>query len=185
MKVRHLTETNLYFGTLDLPKGYELNKEEFIHDMIFSKEVKKNLYPTTTKDYFVEPSKDVDKIYSYIRDHFSVQLISNITNRKYLSFSKEIDWCNVLYPTEEYHSSGIVNPVDLKHSPDFTVIYAFKTSPCHLIVYYDDNRRAGRSYKLDIKENEFYIFPSTLRYEITKNNSDNINYFYCMGLTHQ
>jgi hypothetical protein len=184
MKVRYLTETNLYFDTLDLPKGYELDKEDLIHDMIFSKEVKNNLYPTTTKDYFIEHSKNVNRIYEYIKDHMQLQLNSNIMNRKYFAFSKEIDWCNLLYPTEEYHSNGVINPVDLKHSPDYTVIYAVKTSPCFLIVYYDDNRRAGRSYKLDIKENEFYIFPSTLKYEITRNNSNDINYFYCMGLTH-
>lgn len=185
MRIRHLTETNLYFDTLDLPKGYEFDKEELIHDMIFSREVKNNLYQTTTKDYYIEHSQNATRIYSYIRDHFSLKLVSNFENRKHLSFSKGIEWCNVLYPTEEYHSSGLINPVDLKHSPDFTAIYAVKTSPCDLIVYYDDNRRAGKSYKLDIKENEFYIFPSMLKYEITKNNSDKINYFYCMGLTHQ
>jgi hypothetical protein len=184
MKVKHLSETNFYYGELNLPKDYEINKKELIHDMIFSKEVEKNLYENTEQDYYIEYSQDLYKIYDYIKDHFQLKLIKNINNSKIYSFSKEIEWCNVLYPNENYFSRGIVNPVDLKHSPDYTVIYALKTSPCNLTVYYDDNRRAGRSYKIDVRENEFYIFPSCLHYSITDNKSDQINYFYCMGFTY-
>jgi hypothetical protein len=46
---------------------------------------------------------------------------------------------------------------------------------CELVIEYDDNRRKNRTWHIPIKNNYFYMFPSTQRYFITENKSKQMN----------
>jgi hypothetical protein len=46
---------------------------------------------------------------------------------------------------------------------------------CNVYIEYDDNRRKGRSWVIPLNNNDFVMFPSTQRYHITKNTSQQLN----------
>ena len=46
---------------------------------------------------------------------------------------------------------------------------------CKICIEYDDNRRKGRSWVIPLNNNDFVMFPSTLRYHVTKNTSQQLN----------
>ena len=48
---------------------------------------------------------------------------------------------------------------------------------CELVMEYDDNRRAGRTWHIPLQTNKFIIFPSTQRYFISKNKGCEMNVF--------
>ena len=47
---------------------------------------------------------------------------------------------------------------------------------CNVRIYYDDNRRAGRSWDIELKNNKFVMFPSTQIYYISNNQKDKVNF---------
>jgi hypothetical protein len=71
-----------------------------------------------------------------------------------------------------------VDPIDLKNSPDFIFLYGVEIDPktCEVIVYYDDNRRKGRSYTFNLETNSFIMFPSSQLYYIKNNKNCFLNY---------
>ena len=44
-----------------------------------------------------------------------------------------------------------IDPVDLKNSPDFTFLYGVKVNNCNVRIHYEDNRRKGRSWDIELK----------------------------------
>jgi hypothetical protein len=47
-------------------------------------------------------------------------------------------------------------------------------------IYYDDNRRKGGSWDIELKNNMFIMFPSTNMYHITNNQKDSLNFIQTM-----
>jgi hypothetical protein len=43
-------------------------------------------------------------------------------------------------------------------------------------VHYEDNRRKGRSWDIELKNNMFIMFPSTNMYFLTNNQKDSLNF---------
>jgi hypothetical protein len=43
-------------------------------------------------------------------------------------------------------------------------------------IYYDDNRRKGRSWNIELKHNMFIMFPSTNMYFISNKQKDSLNF---------
>ena len=76
-------------------------------------------------------------------------------------------------------SRNTVDPVDLRHSPDYTFIYGVDVSEnsCQVVCHYNDNRRAGKTWHIPMKNNKFIMFPSTQKYFITSNQSKKMNIF--------
>ena len=68
------------------------------------------------------------------------------------------------------------DPVDLRNSPDYTLLYGVRVDKCFVGIYYDDNRRKGRSWDIELKNNMFIMFPSTNMYHITNNQPDSLNF---------
>ena len=69
-----------------------------------------------------------------------------------------------------------IDPVDLRNSPDYTMLYGVNVKECSVRIHYDDNRRKGRSWDIPLKNNQFIIFPSTNMYYITNNQKDSLNF---------
>tara|TARA_R100000988_G_scaffold103825_2_gene85770 strand:- start:2876 stop:3430 length:555 start_codon:yes stop_codon:yes gene_type:complete len=66
---------------------------------------------------------------------------------------------------------------DDKLSPDYTFIYCVdvQKDSSQLIIDFDDHRRKNRTWTINLENNYFYCFPSSLNYYITKNTSERIN----------
>ena len=70
-----------------------------------------------------------------------------------------------------------VDPMDLIHSADYTLLYGIEVEKCSVRILYDDNRNTGRVRELPLKTNKFILFPSTQTYYIINNNrADSLNF---------
>ena len=69
--------------------------------------------------------------------------------------------------------------IDATKTPDQIVLLALNVEDdsCKLILNYDDHRRKHRDWFFNIKESDFWIFPSDMTYRITRNKSDKINHY--------
>lgn len=158
MEKKVLSEQSLYYGSVSMPKNFEINKNELRADILES---------------FMEGnsfkfSKNWDKINTYVTEHFNLKFKINLINKK--------TWGNSYYPNTNTKPLLEVDPVDLRNSPDFTCLYGVKVKNCIIKIYYDDNRRKGRSWDIELKDNMFIIFPSTNTYVISNEDKENINY---------
>ena len=70
-----------------------------------------------------------------------------------------------------------IDPLKLSDSPDYTCMYGVDIHPdsCTVVIEYDENRRANRSWHIPLESNKFIIFPSTQRYFVTPNTSQGLN----------
>jgi hypothetical protein len=80
-------------------------------------------------------------------------------------------------PKEKSWTRHQVEPVDLRNSPDYTLIYGVdvKEGSSECIIEYDDNRRKNRTWHLPIKNNHFIMFPATNKYSFSPNTSNGLN----------
>ena len=71
-----------------------------------------------------------------------------------------------------------IDLVDLRNSCDFVFLYGAEidSETCEVVVYYDDNRRKGRSWNINLKTNEFVMFPSSQLFYIKNNNNSHLNF---------
>tara|TARA_A100001201_G_C3921887_1_gene150836 strand:- start:163 stop:501 length:339 start_codon:yes stop_codon:yes gene_type:complete len=103
-----------------------------------------------------------------MRDHFNVEHERNLVNKT--------TWGNIYKPNEVSIPLLNIDPVDLRNSPDYTLLYGVKVKNCSIRVYFDDNRRKGRSWDIELKDNMFIMFPSTCMYYITNRQRDSLNF---------
>ena len=47
---------------------------------------------------------------------------------------------------------------------------------CMVRIHYEDNRRKGRSWDIELTNNKFIMFPSTCMYYLTNNQKDSLNF---------
>tara|TARA_R110001592_G_scaffold272950_1_gene539821 strand:- start:292 stop:804 length:513 start_codon:yes stop_codon:yes gene_type:complete len=157
IKKNILSQIDLYSGTVLMPKGFEISKETLKNDIIKHK-IQDCEYPF---------SREWDKLNTYLREHITVeygfQLINKLTTG-YMFKPNEIS-----YPEKD------INEVDLKNSADYTMLYGVNLNNCSVRIYYDNNRRKGRSWDIPLEDNKFLIFPSTQQYIISNNQKDNLN----------
>ena len=158
MEKKVLTEQALYYGDVSMPKGFEINKEKLISDIYHSTFIEKE-FPF---------SKSWDMLNTYIKDHINAKYKIQLINKK--------TWGNIYKSNEVTQPLLNVDPVDLKNSPDFTMLYGVKTNNCWIRISYDDNRRKGRSWDIELTNNKFIMFPSTNMYYLTNNQKDSLNF---------
>tara|TARA_R110000765_G_scaffold8080_2_gene26490 strand:+ start:828 stop:1379 length:552 start_codon:yes stop_codon:yes gene_type:complete len=173
MKEVVLSKINLIYGSVDMPKGFEIDRNKIKNTIIKSFINKKriNINPKTYsyKDYEVTFSQPLQWLNDYLRDNIKVEYNFTLIER-----SKH---GNVLNPKEQSFLRNHIEPVDLKNSPDYTLIYAVdvEEDSCECIIEYDDNRRKNRTWHLPIKNNNFIMFPATQKYMFTENTSNKLN----------
>ena len=83
---------------------------------------------------------------------------------------------NIYKPGETSQPFINVDPVDLRNSPDYTLLYGVKVKDCMVRIHYEDNSRKGRSWDIELKNNMFIMFPSTNMYYLTNNQKDSLNF---------
>jgi len=158
MQKKVLTEQSIYYGNVSMPKHWEIDQIELSHYILQS-----NL--TDTKLKF---SKTFDKLNTYIKDFIRLEYSINLVNKE--------TWGNIYKPNETTVPLLNVDPVDLRNSPDFTLLYGVKVKDCMVRIHYEDNRRKGRCWDIELKDNMFIMFPSINMYYLTNNQKDSLNF---------
>jgi hypothetical protein len=156
-----LSEISLYYGTIKMPNGFEIKKEELVKNITLSNYYKDIEYPF---------SKEWDKLKSFLTDFFSIE-------HKLLLIPKET-FGNYYEKNEISKPLLHVNPADFRNSPDFVFLYGVEIEPktCEIIIYYDDNRRKGNIKKIFLENNEFIMFPSSQMYYVKNNKNSYLNF---------
>jgi hypothetical protein len=160
MEKKVLSEISLYHGTVKMPEEWEIDREKITQDILAQ-----HLFQEDFKF-----SKSWDMLNTYIKDHINVKYNIQLINKN--------TWGNIIKPNNSSFPLKEVDPVDLKNSPDFVLLYGVKVQKdsCSIRIHYDDNRRKGRSWDIDLNNNTFVMFPSTLMYYISPNISKEMNF---------
>jgi hypothetical protein len=158
MQKKVLTEQSIYFGDVSMPEHWEIDRTELSHHILQS----------SLTDEKLQFSKTYDKLNTYIRDFIGVKHNINLVNKS--------TWGNIYKPNETTFPLLNIDPVDLRNSPDYTLLYGVNVKDCFVRIYYDDNRRKGRSWDIKLENNMFIMFPSTNMYYLTNNQKDSLNF---------
>jgi hypothetical protein len=158
MHKKVLSEQSLFYGDIDMPKGFEIDQEKLTNDILQS--------TFNSKEFPF--SKTWDMLNTYMRDFIGLEHNINLINKK--------TWGNIYKPHQVSLPLLNIDPVDLRNSPDFTMLYGVKVKDCNVRIHYEDNRRKGRSWDIELKNNMFIMFPSTNMYYLTNNQKDSLNF---------
>ena len=158
IKQKILSKIDLYYGTISMPKGFEIDKEV----------LKKDIITQIIQDCPFPFSRDWDKLNTYLREHINLEYGFSLINKLTTGL--------MLKPNESNFPDHEVNKVDLRNSADYVMLYGVNVKDCNIKIYYDDNRRAGRSWDMNLENNKFIIFPSTLIYHISNNQKNKLNF---------
>ena len=146
MQKKVLTEQALYYGDVAMPKDWDIDRDKLSGDILQS--------VIQNKDFPF--SRTWDMLNTYMRDHIGLEYNINLINKK--------TWGNIYKPAET------------TNSPDFTLLYGVKVKDCMVRIHFEDNRRKGRSWDIELKDNMFIMFPSTNMYYLTNNQKDSLNF---------
>ena len=158
IKKKILTEQSLFYGDIDMPKGFEIDQEKLTNDILQS--------TFNSKEFPF--SRTWDMLNTYMRDHIGVEYNINLVNKS--------TWGNIYKPSETTVPLLNIDLVNLRNSADFTMLYGVKVKDCNVRIHFDDNRRKGRSWDIELKNNMFIMFPSTNMYYLTNNQKDSLNF---------
>ena len=158
MQKKVLTEQSLLYGNVDMPKGFEINRNELAHYILHTKLTEKK-YPF---------SKTWDMLNTYIREHVNLKQKIKLVNKK--------TWGDIYCPLETSAPLINLNILDLKNSADYTLLYGVNVRDCMITIYYDDNRRKGNTWTIELKNNMFIMFPSINTYYVTNNQKKYLNF---------
>jgi hypothetical protein len=158
MHKKVLTEKALYYGDVAMPKGFEIDQNKLSDDTLQSV-IQNKEFPF---------SKTWGMLNTFIIEHIRVEYNLSLINRKM--------WGNIYKPEEKTIPLLNVDPVDLRNSPDFTLLYGVNVKDCMVRIHYDDNRRKGRTWDIELINNKFIMFPSNNMYHLANNQKDSLNF---------
>ena len=158
MHKKVLSEIALYYGIIDMPKGFEIDRDKLQSDILFS-QIKNSEFPF---------SRTWDMLNTYMRDYISLDYGFTLVNKE--------TWGNIYKPQETTIPLLNIDLIDLKNSPDYSFLYGVNVKDCSVRIHYDQNRRAGRSWDIPLTNNSFIMFPSTQMYYITNHQQDSLNF---------
>ena len=141
-----------------MPKGWDIDRNKLLSDILQSK-IQNKPFPF---------SRTFDMLSTYLRDHINVDYHFTLIEKE--------KWGNIYKPEEISVPLLNIDPVDLRNSPDYTVLYGVKVKDCMVRIHYQDNRRKGRSWDIPLENNKFIMFPSTNMYYLTNNQKDSLNF---------
>jgi len=158
MRKHILTEQAIYYGDVSMPQYWEIDRDYLSNQILYS-----NL---TNNEFLFSPTWD--KLNKYIIEHVNLKYQFKLVNKQ--------TWGNIYKPLEKETYLSKVDPIDLKNSPDFVLLYGVNVEDCNIKIFYDDNRRKGRSWIIPLKNNKFVMFPSTNLYTIINDQKNNLNF---------
>ena len=158
MQKKVLSEIALYSGDVAMPKDWDIDRNKLQQDILDS-QIKNKEFPF---------SRTWDMLSTYMREHINLEYGFTLVNKD--------TWGNMYKPQETTVPLLNIDPVDLRNSADYTFLYGVNVKDCSVRIHYDQNRRAGRSWDIPLKNNHFIMFPSTQMYYITNNHKDSLNF---------
>ena len=158
MQKKVLSKIDLYYGNVDMPKDWDIDRDKLSGDILQS----------VITDSQFPFSRTWDMLNTYMRDHINLEHGFTLINKE--------TWGNIYKPKEISIPLLNIDPVDLRNSPDYTFLYGVNVKDCSVRIHYDDNRRKGRSWDIPLKNNMFIMFPSTNMYYLTNNQKDSLNF---------
>ena len=158
MHKKVLTEIGLYYGKVTMPKGFEIDPKKLTGD-IFYHRIYNTEFPVSTT---------LDMLHAYLSEHINLKHGFTLVPKKITG--------DFFTPQKSSLSMLQLDPVDLKNSPDYVMLYGVDTKDCTVVIDYDDNRRKGKSWEMPLESNHFIMFPSTQRYYIKPNRSEQLNF---------
>jgi hypothetical protein len=153
-----LSEISLMYGDVLMPKGFEIDRNKLI----------KNILKLNIKKFKPTFCKTVDILNTYINEHVNLNFKINLINKHM--------WGDVYKPNQTSVPMLNVDPMNYRNSPDFTCLYGVQTNDCMVKICYDNNRLKGNIWDIELKTNMFLIFPSTCMYYLTNNQKDSLNF---------
>jgi len=169
-----LSQIDLYYGKVKMPKGYEIDrailKEEIIHSALISDSRKsQSKLDINFYDYKIKDTTVLTPLHVYLKDFIQLKFKIKLILKDF--------WGNITYPQEQTLNRNTVDANNLNNSADYTLIYGVDVydETSKIVIEYDDNRRKTRSWHIPIKDNHFVMFPSTQKYYISQNNSNKLN----------
>ena len=160
MKKKVLSEIDLYFGQIKMPENFEIDREELSVNILLSIMHNKE-FPF---------SRSWDMLNTYLCEHIRLNYNFSLVPKKIIGD---------IYSPGKYSNPLLqLDPVDLRNSPDYVMLYGVNVGKdsCKVFIEYDNNRRKGRSWEIFLNDNDFVMFPSTQRYHITANTSEQLNF---------
>ena len=173
MQRKVLTEVDLYTGKIEMPKGFEIDlnkiKNDLLKSFVTEDRISNNPKTYSYKEYKVPFSQPLQWMQDYMRDHWRSEYGPTLVPKNMHG--------KILHPKEQSVLMHSVDPVDLRNSPDYTLLYGVdvESDSCECIIEYNNNRRKNRTWHIPIKNNHFIMFPATQRYMITENTSNKLN----------
>ena len=158
MQKKVLSEIDLYYGDVSMPKDWDIDRDKLQQDILKSQ-------VTNSEIPF---SRTFDMLNTYMREHINLEY-------GFILINKAV-WGNIYKPKEITIPLLNIDPVDLRNSPDYTLLYGVKVKDCMVRIHYEANRRKGRSWDIPLKNNQFIMFPSTNMYYLTNNQKDSLNF---------
>ena len=158
MEKNILTEQAIYYGDVSMPKGFEIDRDKLSGDILQS----------TFTDSEFPFSRPWDMLNTYVYEHVNLEYNFQLINKK--------TWGDMYKPNQQTEPLLNIDPVDLRNSPDYTLLYGVKVDNCMVRIFYDDNRRKGRSWDIPLENNKFIMFPSTNMYTIKNKQKDGLNF---------
>ena len=158
MQKKVLSEQAIYFGDVKMPTGYDIDPFE----------MSKTIFESTYKGEDTPFSRNWDKLNKYIIEHIRVKHNLTLVNMK--------SWGKMYLPNDKTDLITEINPVDLRNSPDFILLYGVNAIDCNVKIYYDNNRRKGRSLDIPLTHNKFIMFPTTNSYIIENIQKEILNF---------
>ena len=158
MQKKVLSEIALYFGDVTMPKDWDIDRDKLQKDILISN-IDNSVFPF---------SKEWDKLNTYIREHVNLEYRFQLINKQ--------TWGNTYRPQEVSIPLLNIDPVDLRNSPDYTLLYGVSVKNCMVRIHYEDNRRKGKSWDIPLENNKFIMFPSTNMYYLINDQKDNLNF---------
>ena len=153
-----LTEQSIFYGDVDMPKDWDIDRELFSQDILRTN-INETQFPF---------SRNWDMLNTYLREHINLHFNINLVSKETTG--------HIFKPSEKSSPILQVDPVDLKQSPDYILLYGVHVEDCKVKIFYDDNRRKGRSWDIPLTNNKFIMFPSTNLYYISNEQQENLNF---------
>ncbi|MAL45874.1 hypothetical protein [Hyphomonas sp.] len=164
MKKLVVSEISIIYGTVDSPKGFEIDRKKIKNDIINSSVTNQKF---NNSDYKVPFSQPLQWFQDYIRDFFKSEHNQTLIPK--------LNFAYLLNEGQTSINRNTVDLVDLKNSPDYTLLYGVDIEDkIDVTIEYNDNRRANRSWTIPLQNNKFIIFPSMQRFFISENKSKKI-----------
>ncbi len=158
MQKKVLSEKALYYGDVAMPKNWDIDRDE----------LKESILKSNITDSPFPFSRTWDMLNTYMRDYVNLEYGFTLINKE--------TWGNMYKPQETTIPLLNIDPLDLRNSPDYTFLYGVNVKNCMVRIHYEDNRRKGRSWDIELTNNKFIMFPSTCMYYLTNNQKDSLNF---------